>query len=92
MPIEQITLLLNYILGSTTIISIYIAWKSRKSEVKKAEAIAMENMQTVYDKFTEQTNRKFEEMQSLINKQAEEIKTLKSQIADNEKRCKQCQK
>lgn len=92
MPIENITLLLNYILGSTTLVSIYIAWKSRKSEVKKAEAIALENMQTVYDKFTAQTDKKFEEMQALINQQAEEIKNLKSQIKDNEKRCKNCQK
>lgn len=66
---EHITLLLNYLLGSTTLVSIYIAYK-----------------------FTEQTDRKFEEMQTLINKQAEEIKNLKSQIADYEKRCKHCQK
>lgn len=92
MPIEHIMQFLTLFFGSTTFVSLYIAWKSRKSDVKKAEAVALENMQVVYDKFTEQTDRKFEEMQTLINKQSEEIKTLKSQIADYERKCKLCQK
>ena len=32
--------ILNYFLGSTTLVSIYLAWKSRKSSIKQAEATA----------------------------------------------------
>lgn len=36
-PLE---IILNYIFGSTTLVSIYIAWKSRNHELKKSEAQA----------------------------------------------------
>lgn len=43
-PIE---ILLNYFLGSTTLVSVYIAWKSRKSELKKTEASALEAIDSI---------------------------------------------
>lgn len=36
--------LLNYFFGSTTVVSIFIAWKSRKSQLKQAEATALEGV------------------------------------------------
>lgn len=85
-----ITEILNYLLGSTTLASVYVAWKSRKSEIKKAEAGALENMQTVYDKFTEQTEKRFLLMQETIEKQAEEIQTFKNKLEQQLNICQNC--
>ncbi|HLF53536.1 hypothetical protein [Flavobacterium sp.] len=94
MPLE---IMLNYLLGSTTLVSIYIAWSSRKSEIKKAEASALENIQSVYDKFTDQTEKRFEQMQKTIDKQTivikenrDEIKLLNDNLFDYQKKCKMC--
>ena len=40
-------------MGSTTLISIYIAWRSRNSELKKTEASALEAIDSIYTKALE---------------------------------------
>ena len=37
MPLSEI---LNYFFGSTTLVAIFIAWKTRKAEIKKMEALS----------------------------------------------------
>jgi peptidoglycan hydrolase CwlO-like protein len=86
-PIE---ILLNYIFGSTTLVSIYIAYKSRKSEIKKAETGALADIGLLYDKFTTQMNNKFDEMQRTIDNQANEIHELKQTIEENQNKCLEC--
>jgi hypothetical protein len=88
----SIEILLNYLLGSTTLVSIYVAWKSRNSEIKKAEASALENMQSVYDKFTAQTEQRFEQMQKIIDTQSEEIRALKGALLSSKNKCTECAK
>ena len=85
LPIETI---LNYFLGSTTLISIYIAWKSRNSELKKTEASALEAIDSIYTKMSVVTDKKFEEMQRIIDENTIEIKNLKEQLQEYQKRCK----
>ncbi|WP_395074549.1 hypothetical protein [Flavobacterium sp.] len=86
-PIE---ILLNYFLGSTTLVSIYIAWKSRKSELKKTEASALEAIDSIYTKMSIVTDKKLEEMQRIIDENTIEIKNLKKQLEDYQKKCAQC--
>lgn len=87
LPIETI---LNYFLGSTTLISIYIAWRSRKSEIKKTEASALEAIDSIYTKMSIVTDKKFEEMQRVIEENTIEIRNLKEQLQEYQKRCVGC--
>lgn len=80
----QLTEILNYLFGSTTIVSIYIAFKSRKSEIKKAEANALETIQTVYNKFVADAEIKFDSMLA-------EIKIVKEENFQFQKRVDQLQ-
>ena len=86
-PIE---ILLNYFLGSTTLVSIYIAWKSRKSELKKTEASALEAIDSIYTKMSIVTDKKLEEMQRVIDGNTIEIKNLKKQLEEYQRKCAQC--
>lgn len=87
LPIETI---LNYFLGSTTLISIYIAWRSRNSELKKTEASALEAIDSIYTKMSIVTDKKFEEMQRIIDANTIEISNLKAQLQEYQKRCAGC--
>ena len=62
----SISEILNYLFGSTTLISIYIAWSSRKSSIKQAEATALEGVDAIYQKMVVATDKKFEEMKRTI--------------------------
>lgn len=86
-PIE---IILNYFLGSTTLVSVYIAWKSRKAELKKTEASALEAIDSIYTKMSIVTDKKFEEMQRIIEQNTIEIKNLKKQLEEYQKRCSLC--
>lgn len=86
-PIET---LLNYVLGSTTLVSIYVAWRSRNSEIKKTEASALEAIDSIYTKMSIVTDKKFEEMQRIIDENTIEIKNLKEQLEQYQRRCGAC--
>ncbi|WP_300568440.1 hypothetical protein [Flavobacterium sp.] len=86
-PIE---ILLNYFLGSTTLVSIYVAWRSRNSELKKTEASALEAIDSIYTKMSIVTDKKFEEMQRIIDANTIEIKNLKEQLQEYQRRCAEC--
>jgi predicted RNase H-like nuclease (RuvC/YqgF family) len=93
----EISQLLNYLLGSTTLASIYIAWKSRKSEIKKAEANALETIQLVYDKFAKDTDERIDRLTreiSSLRKENEELKNNQKEIlkelSDYKKKCDRC--
>ncbi|MFZ4680133.1 MAG: hypothetical protein ACOYLP_08195 [Flavobacterium sp.] len=87
MPIET---LLNYFLGSTTLISIYIAWRSRNSELKKNEASALEAIDSIYTKMSIVTDKKFEEMQRIIDANTIEIRNLKEELQEYREKCAGC--
>jgi hypothetical protein len=72
--------LLNYFFGSTTLISIIIAWKSRKSSIKQAEATALEGVDAIYQKMIAATDKKFAEMDK-------EIANLKQMLTDYITQC-----
>jgi predicted RNase H-like nuclease (RuvC/YqgF family) len=73
----ELSNILNYLLGSTTLASIYIAWKSRKSEIKKAEANALETIQLVYDKFAKDTDERIDRLTREITHLRTENQELK---------------
>jgi hypothetical protein len=76
--------LLNYFFGSTTLISIIIAWKSRKSSIKQAEATALEGVDAIYQKMIAATDKKFAEMDK-------EIANLKQMLTDYITQCSTCE-
>lgn len=86
MPQLTLTLseILNYLFGSTTLISIFIAWKSRKSSIKQAEATALEGVDAIYQKMVSATDKKFAEMDK-------EIADLKKILTDYIKQCSNCE-
>ena len=75
--------LAGMIFGSGGFVALYIAIKTRKSEVKKAEASALETIQAVYDKFVSDTEKKFDELKK-------EIERLEGVVEDYKARCGQC--
>lgn len=81
--------LMNYILGTTTLASLFLAWKSKNSEIKKAEASALEIIQGVYDKFCIDTDKKFERMQNEIQLVKEENYQFKSLVTGLQKEVEQ---
>lgn len=98
-PIE---IILNYIFGSTTLVSIYIAWKSRNSELKKSEAQATQEEvkakkdladleHEIYERVLNELNKHLitrdEEITSLKN----QVENLKSQVEDYKTICDKCQ-
>ncbi|HRB72443.1 hypothetical protein [Flavobacterium sp. UBA4197] len=91
MPIENISILLNYFFGSTTVVSIYIAWKSRKASIRKANAEAQKEeitaisiMSELYDKVSASLKKDYERMQKRIDE-------LEIKVKEYETRCKNCQ-
>lgn len=76
--------ILNYFLGSTTLVSIYLAWKSRKSSIKQAEATALEGVDAIYQKMVVATDKKFAEMDK-------EIAELKQILTDYITQCSACE-
>jgi predicted RNase H-like nuclease (RuvC/YqgF family) len=93
----QTSEIINYFLGSTTLASIYIAWKSRKSEIKKAEANALETIQTVYDKFAKDTDERIDRLTQEITKLRHENEALKNtqmqiykELQEYKKKCGHC--
>lgn len=93
-PIET---LLNYLFGSTTLISIFIAWRSRNSEIKKAEATALEGVDSIYQKMVIATDKKFDELQTtiidlkkIIDNQTGQINNLRSEVKKYSDKCKNC--
>lgn len=77
MPLSEI---LTYLFGSTTLVSIYIAWRSRNSELKKSEANALESIDNIYDKMSLRVDKEMEKYQKIIDKQDLNIKKQDEEI------------
>lgn len=54
---------LNYLFGSTTLVAIFIAWKSRKSTIKQAEATALDSIDSIYTKMSNMLDKEITKMQ-----------------------------
>lgn len=79
----SIEVILNYFFGSTTLISIYIAWKSRKSQLKQTEATALESIDSIYNKMSESLEKRFTDMEK-------EIERLKAELKEYKDKCQNC--
>ncbi|MBF03234.1 MAG: hypothetical protein CMP76_08055 [Flavobacterium sp.] len=101
MDIHQI---LNLFLGSTTIVSILIAWKSRKAEIKKIEALSNQEISKsdqekiataektieLLDKLRERMDKEFEIMSKKIATVEEENKKIKGELDLYKNQCSKC--
>lgn len=91
MPIT-LSLIFNYFFGSTTLIAIYIAWKSRKSSIKQAEATALETIDSIYDKMSTRVDKEMAKYQKIIDKQDEKIEKQSDEIGKNRNEIKETNK
>lgn len=64
-----------------SIVAFFGGKKLKAIEEKKANSDALQGIQTVYEKFVEQTDKKFEEMQSEISKLRGELKQYINQCS-----------
>ena len=89
-PTITIAELLNYFLGSTTLVSIYIAWKSRKSAIKQAEASALDSIDGIYDKMSARVDKEIEKYEKIIVKQDAKITEMGKLINQYVEQCSAC--
>ena len=82
--------ILNYFLGSTTLVSIYLAWKSRKSTLKQAEATALDSIDGIYDKMSIRVDKELEKYQKIIDKQDKKIEDLGKKLKEYVEQCSAC--
>lgn len=98
-PLE---IILNYIFGSTTLVSIYIAWKSRNADVKKSEAQATQEEikgkkdladleREIYERVLNELNNHLLTRDKEINTLQEIVNDLKKQVEDYKTICDKCQ-
>lgn len=101
MPLSEI---LNYLFGSTTILAIFIAWKTRKSEIKKIEALSsqevsrseQEKLKTadgaieLINKLRETMKEQYEEMKLEMVELKRENKQIKEELNLYKNQCSKC--
>lgn len=85
-----ITELLNYILGSTTIVAGLVAWKSRKSAIKQNEATALESFDSMYNKVTATLEKELNKMIVKIETQDRTILEMEKRLSDYITQCTEC--
>lgn len=92
MPQLTLTLseILNYFFGSTTLISIFIAWKSRKSAIKQAEATSLESIDSIYNKMSERVDKEIAKYEKIIEKQDTKIEELSKMLNEYVEQCSVC--
>ena len=61
-----VSIILNYFFGGTALVAIYIAWKSRKSSIKQAEATALLTVDSIYNKMTIRVDKEIEKYEKII--------------------------
>lgn len=96
MPLQQPSIwdillqLLPYLFGTGGFITLYIAWKTRKSTVKQTEATALESIDTIYDKMSARVDKEIEKYQKIIDKQDSKIGKLETLLNEYISQCKTC--
>lgn len=79
----QLFEILSLLFGSTTVVSIYVAWTSRKAQVLITESNALQEMQKAYRDFVSDQRAEVEELKAEIQKLRQELNEYKS-------KCKHC--
>ncbi|MEE1899592.1 hypothetical protein V1389_14680 [Flavobacterium rakeshii] len=75
--------ILNFIFGSTTLASVYVAWSSRKAQVQITESQAIQELQKAYATFVQDTLQRNAEMKA-------EIKSLRDELQGWKNKCQHC--
>ncbi|KGO84431.1 MULTISPECIES: hypothetical protein [Flavobacterium] len=79
----DISHLLNLFFGSTTLVSVYVAWSSRKAQVQITESTAIQELQKAYATFVQDTNQRHTEMKT-------EISSLRLELQGWKNKCQHC--
>lgn len=87
-----ISIILNYFFGSTALVAIYIAWKSRKSTIKQAEATALESIDGIYDKMSTRVDKEIAKYEKIIVKQDQKIEKQSTEIDKNRREIRETKK
>lgn len=69
--------------GLTAVVAAYIAFKTRKAEIEKIEASALQMIKDNYREFVEDNDR-------MIQKLRDELREVYKRLEEYEKRCKNC--
>lgn len=67
-------------LGGLNIVQLVIMWKSRKSEVKKNEAGALDSIDSIYDKMSARVDKELIKYEKIIEKQDGKIQSQDEKI------------
>lgn len=83
--------ILNYFFGSTTLVSIYIAWSTRKQQINIAKADAMDKVADVFAKMATLTEKRLDEMllESEIMRKKHDI--LERKLDEYITQCRKCE-
>lgn len=82
--------LFPYVFGTSGLVAFFLAWKTRKSTVKQAEATSLESIDAIYDKMSARVAKELEKYQKTIDKQDEKIKSLESLLNKYINQCQTC--
>ena len=74
--IENTSLIIPYILGSGGILAYFFERRKRNIDLKQQDATALQTMQAAYDRFTEDSLKKFKDLQEEQDKLKEKFKKL----------------
>lgn len=77
------------VLGGLNIVQLLIMWKSRKSEVKKNEAGALDSIDSIYDKMSARVDKELIKYEKIIEKQDKRILMQDEKIQHLDKNLKE---
>lgn len=78
---DNVITIFTTILGGTSFVGYIIEKRKRKIEEKQLSADALKTMQEAYDKFTEDSLRRYQDLQMEFQIVKDELKSLKSEYA-----------
>ena len=101
MPLSEI---LNYLFGSTTLVAIFIAWKTRKAEIKKMEALSNQEVSKseqekiitadkaleLINKLTLRMDQEMEKSNSVISKLEAKLDKVERELFLYKNQCSKC--
>lgn len=82
--LDNIPLIITTLFGSGSFLAYHTEKKKRRIEEKQLDADALKTMQDAYDKFTEDSLKRYSELSEEVEKLKEKLLTVTSQL-DKEK-------
>lgn len=92
--IQTIYQFLTMLLGGTTFVGFFVAWKSRKAQVEITEGNALQEMQKAYRNFVADQSLIIQSIKADHQKEVDDLKkevqSLRQEIEKQKNQCKHC--